>query len=193
GLDESAGSRDGKDVWLHVSVADTGIGIAREKQALIFASFTQADSSTTRKYGGTGLGLAIARQLVELMGGRIRVESELGRGSTFRFTARFGVERDGAAAAPVVRPECVHDLRVLVVDDNATNRRILLEVLTHWGMRPTAVDGGVAGLAVMEEAARAGSPFALVLLDGHMPGLDGFAVAERIVATPALASARLML
>lgn len=167
------------DIQLRFSVTDTGIGIPLEKQAVIFEAFSQADSSTTRRYGGTGLGLAISAQLVELMGGSIWVESQPGRGSTFHFTARFEVQQPGLENLPS-RWRTLTDLPVLIVDDNATNRRILEEVFTNWRMRPIAVEGGVAALATLEESMRTDQPFAVVLLDGHMPDMDGFAVAERI-------------
>src|SRR4029077_17406903 len=161
------------DIQLHFSVADTGIGIPPDKQAVIFEAFSQADSSTTRRYGGTGLGLAISAQLVELMGGSIWVESQPGRGSTFHFTARFDVQQPGMENLPS-RWRTLTDLPVLIVDDNATNRRILEEVFTNWCMRPIAVDGGVAALATLEKSMRTDQPFAVVLLDGHMPDMDGF-------------------
>jgi PAS domain S-box-containing protein len=164
---------------LRFSVADTGIGIPLEKQAVIFEAFAQADSSTTRRYGGTGLGLAISAQLVELMGGSISVESQPGRGSTFHFTARFEVQKPGVEK-PAAPWRTLTDLPVLIVDDNATNRRILEEVFTNWRMRPLAVEGGAAALRVLENSLGANQPFAVVLLDGHMPDMDGFAVAERI-------------
>ncbi|HVS35240.1 MAG TPA: response regulator [Gemmataceae bacterium] len=172
-------SAESADVLLF-SVRDTGIGIPPDKQKLIFDAFSQADASTTRKYGGTGLGLAITTQLVQMMGGRIWVESEVGKGSTFHFTARFGAATGSAPRPPAAEPTQLHGLRVLVVDDNATNRRILEEVLRNWGLRPTAVDGGQSALAAMEHAACAGEPFRLVLLDGHMPEMDGFTLAEHI-------------
>ncbi|MGE5820475.1 MAG: response regulator, partial [Deltaproteobacteria bacterium] len=161
------------------SVTDTGIGIPPEKQAVIFEEFSQADSSTTRRYGGTGLGLAISAQLVDLMGGRILVESQPGRGSTFHFTVLFELQQPGMEKPPA-RWRTLSDLPVLIVDDNATNRRILEEVFTNWHMRPVAVESGAAALGKLEESLRADQPFAVVLLDGHMPGMDGFAVAERI-------------
>ena len=167
------------DVQLRFSVADTGIGIPADKQAIIFEAFSQADSSTTRRYGGTGLGLAISAQLVELMDGRISVESRLGEGSTFYFTARFEVQQSGMEKPPS-RWHTLADLPVLIVDDNATNRLILEEVFTNWHMRPVAVESGASALGILEESLRVEQPFAIVLLDGHMPGMDGFQVAERI-------------
>ena len=172
-------TRHNGDIQLRFSVADTGIGIPPDKQAVIFEAFSQADSSTTRRYGGTGLGLAISAQLVELMGGSISVESQPSRGSTFHFTARFEVQQPGMENLPS-RWRTLTDLPVLIVDDNATNRRILEEVFTNWRMRPVAVEGGVAALATLEKSMRTDQPFAVVLLDGHMPDMDGFAVAERI-------------
>src|SRR5215470_10602539 len=171
-------SRSGSNTQLSFVVSDTGIGIPPEKQTVIFEAFSQADSSTTRRYGGTGLGLAIAAQLMELMGGRISVESQPGQGSTFHFTARFELQVPGVEKPPA--PGTLTDLPVLVVDDNATNRRILHEVLTNWRMRPVTVENGAAAIDKLEGSLRADRPFAVVLLDGHMPGMDGFTVAERI-------------
>jgi two-component system, sensor histidine kinase and response regulator len=177
---------------LHFEVRDTGIGIPPEKQAAIFDPFTQADSTTTRRYGGTGLGLTISRQLVELMGGRLWVESEVDRGSTFQFTARFMLSAE-SARRPAAAGGDLRGLPVLVVDDNATNRRILREVLASWGMRPSEADGGEAALAALKEGAADGEPFALVLLDGHMPGMDGFGLAEQVRRLPELAGVTLVM
>jgi len=175
-------------VTLHVAVSDTGIGIPADKRQVIFESFAQADSSTTRKYGGTGLGLAISSQLAVMMGGEIWLDSEVGKGSTFHFTIKAGVvparESDRSRAGTTD----LTGLRVLVVDDNATNRRILCDVLSHWQMEPTLVEAGSAALSTMAESVAAGSPFDVVLLDAQMPGMDGFEVAERIAADPALSA-----
>ena len=165
---------------LRFAVADTGIGIPRDKQELIFEAFAQADGSTTREYGGTGLGLAIAASLVRMMGGEVSVESAPGRGSRFVFTARFGLPPPSASPPPAKTPRHLRGLRVLVVDDNATNRRILTEMLKRWEMEPRAASGGKEALRELERAQEAGSPYSLVLLDGNMPGMDGFTVAERI-------------
>ena len=186
-------SQSADDVCLHFAVADTGIGIPPEKQQLIFQAFEQADPSTTRTYGGTGLGLAIASKLVAMMGGRIWVESEVGRGSTFHFTAQFGLEQNALTRDVAVGREQLLDLRVLVVDDNATNRRILEEVLRNWRMRPTIVADGRAALAALEKACDEEQPFALVLLDAQMPQMDGFMVAEQIKKDPRIAGATLMM
>lgn len=186
-----AKSRTESHATLHFSVSDTGMGIPPERQEHVFEAFTQADSSTTRKYGGTGLGLAISTQLVGLMGGRIWIESEVGKGSTFHFTAKFEVNKNGRAPAWDV--QALHDLPVLIVDDNATNRRILEETLINWHMLPAAVDGGRAALAELTRAKEMGNPYALVLLDGMMPEMDGFELAEEIKKHPDLTSATLMM
>ena len=186
GVDKEA--EDARGIALHFQVSDTGIGIPKEKQRMIFEAFTQADSSASRKYGGTGLGLAITSRLIHLMGGRIWVESEVGRGSTFHFTVRVGLADGSNRPSPALDPSFVRDLRVLVVDDNETNRRILLEQLSRWKMRPEAVNGGAAALTTLAEAQRKGLPFRLIISDMRMPGMDGCALAERIRNTPALAA-----
>jgi len=168
------------EVVLHFAVTDTGIGIAEEKLAAIFDAFEQVDGSTTRRHGGTGLGLAISSRLVQMMGGEIRLESEVGRGSTFHFTAPFRVARGDDAKAAPLQPTIVQDTRVLVVDDNATNRRILEEMLRNWGMDCTVVPGGRDALQLLREARESKEPFRLVLSDANMPEMDGFALAEEI-------------
>jgi PAS domain S-box-containing protein len=173
--------QNGDEIFLHFAITDTGIGIEPEKQAAIFGAFAQADGSTSRKYGGTGLGLAITSQLVEMMGGRIWVASEVGKGSTFHFTVKMGVQKNSNDGSRITSDE-LRGLRVLVVDDNATNRRILHDTITHWGMAATCVDRGEEALVEVSRAARSGEPYALAILDGCMPEMDGFEVARQIRA-----------
>jgi signal transduction histidine kinase/DNA-binding response OmpR family regulator/HPt (histidine-containing phosphotransfer) domain-containing protein len=171
---------------LQFAIRDTGMGIPPDKIRLIFEAFSQADTSTTRRFGGTGLGLTISLQLVSMMGGRMWVESAPGEGSCFYFTARFELQT-GAPPRDLLRAsELLRGMNVLIVDDNATNRRILKEVVASWGMTATLADSGAAGLAAMRQAARAGDPIRLVLLDVMMPDMDGFGVAQRIAAEPEL-------
>jgi len=173
-----------EEVELHFSVRDTGIGIAKEKQSEIFAPFTQADGSTTRLYGGTGLGLGIATRLVEMSRGKIWVESELGRGSTFHFTMHFGVADGKNRARKAPDPEILQNSVVLVVDDNQTNRTILLQMLAGWGLRAEAVGGARLALEALERAQAAEQAFDLVITDLHMPEADGFALIEAIRKNP---------
>jgi signal transduction histidine kinase/DNA-binding response OmpR family regulator len=172
-----------EEVTLHFAVSDTGIGIPLQKQQSIFEGFTQADSSMSRKFGGTGLGLAISSRLVEEMGGRLRVESKLGLGSSFQFNARFALQKNPPPVAEAGLG-AFNDLKVLVVDDSVTSGRILQEMLRGWGMIPTLVDRGSQVLAQMEKARALGSPFRLVLLDAHMPDADGFEIAAQIKNNP---------
>ncbi len=180
-------------VTLHFAVRDTGIGIAPDKQWQVFGPFVQADASTTRRYGGTGLGLAISAQLVELMGGRIWIESEEGKGSTFHFTAALGAEWPKTERRPTPSLERLRDLAVLIVDDNDTNRRILEEMLTNWRMKPHAVSGAEAALSALAVAHDAGRPFDVALIDALMPVVDGFSLARRISTHPRLAGTRLIM
>jgi len=166
-------------VKLQISVRDTGIGIPYDKQPLMFQAFTQADTSMSRRFGGTGLGLAISSQLARMMGGKMWLESEPGRGSTFFFTAVMGTQAEPPRPPPPGLTSLRH-LPVLIVDDNATNRQILHEVLSNWQMKPTAVESGSAALQSLEDAAKAGRPFRLILLDLMMPGMDGLETARRI-------------
>jgi PAS domain S-box-containing protein len=179
-------------VLLHFMVRDTGIGVPPEKQQVIFGAFEQADASSTRRYGGTGLGLAITSHLVKLMGGRIWMESVSGQGSTFHFTARFGLGRS-PSAAPWAEFARLRNLPALVVDDNSTNRHILVEVLKRWMMIPTEADGGRCALALLEQSKRARNPYAVILLDSQMPEVDGFAVAEFVKGDPELAGAVILM
>ncbi len=172
------------DCVLHYFVSDSGIGVPKDKHASIFEAFRQADGSTTRRFGGTGLGLAISSTLVELMGGRIWVNSEPHEGSTFHFTVRLNV----SDARPEQAAANLTNLPVLVVDDNAVNRRVLHDLLLRWKMKPTVVDSGTAALAAVRQAIAAQRPYGLVLLDANMPEMDGFEVAQTLRAegsTPA--------
>jgi PAS domain S-box-containing protein len=186
--------KDGASSILHFVVSDTGIGIPTEKQKVIFESFAQADTSTTREFGGSGLGLTISRRLVEMMGGKIWVESQVGQGSRFHFTIRVNT----AAAklpSPVVipQPEVLHGVKVLIVDDNRTNRRILDGLLRHWKMRPTTVEDAEQALDKISAAHKEGEPYELVLTDMHMPKMDGFDLVQHIRERPELVMATIMM
>jgi two-component system sensor histidine kinase/response regulator len=178
---------------IHFTVSDTGIGIAPDKQALIFDPFTQADNTTTRNYGGTGLGLAITKRLVGMMGGRLWLESRPGVGSDFHFAASLPAS---SAILDVIAPPLpahLENARVLIVDDNKTNRRILAGMLNKWGVRCAAVDGAAAALHELSAAQEAREPFGLILTDLHMPAMDGFGLTQEIRRRPEFDTATVML
>jgi two-component system sensor histidine kinase/response regulator len=179
---ESAGPGSAE---LHFKVCDTGIGIPREKQTSIFDAFVQADTSTTRKHGGTGLGLAISTRLVQMMDGRIWVESEPGRGSRFHFTARFGIP-SGALSLPAPVHPGLRGVAVLIVDDNAVSRRVLADTVARWGMKPSLASSGPEAILALQDAVKLGAPIPLVLCDAGMPEMDGFEFSERILRDESL-------
>ena len=188
---ELAEEKDGHAV-IRFSVIDTGIGIAQDRLDKLFDAFTQADASTTRKYGGTGLGLAISKQLTEMMGGQIGIESEVGKGSTFWFTAAFERQPGGVQPTRVIRVD-LRDKRLLVVDDSETSRKVLGACLEQWGCRHTAADNGEQALALLRKASEEDDPFDLALLDKVMPGMDGEELGRAIKADPLLAPTRLVM
>jgi signal transduction histidine kinase/CheY-like chemotaxis protein len=178
---------------LQFSIRDTGIGIALDQQGALFQQFQQAHTSGRRLYGGTGLGLAVSKSIVALMGGAISLKSAPGEGTTITFDAYFDVSPRSAAALPVPSEENLHGIPLLIIDDNATNRRILFELARQWKMEPQVCDSGESGLAELSRAAYAGTPYRLVLLDEQMPGIDGLAVLERIRGNPLLLSPLVMM
>ncbi len=178
--DSSERSHSDDSLWLHFQVTDTGVGIPKEKLKRIFEAFEQADTSMTRRYEGTGLGLAISSRLVELMDGRIWVESEIGKGSVFHFTVRFEPAPETFLAQAGTQTASLDGKRILVVDDNATNCRILDEILRNWLTRPVVVDGAAAAITALEDAQAAGQPFDLLLTDANMPDTDGFTLVQRL-------------
>ena len=184
-----AATTAGNVTQLRVSVSDTGIGIPEEMQKAIFEQFRQVDGSTTRQYGGTGLGLTISATLVELMGGRLTVDSAPGQGSTFSFTVPLPVSETAEPDRTGILP----DVQVLIIDDNPVNRQILVGQVTRFGMTPTAVDNGRAGLALLDTAHRRGTPFGVLLLDAHMPDMDGFDVAAELQKHPELARTTILM
>jgi two-component system, sensor histidine kinase and response regulator len=187
---------EGNERTLRFTVRDTGIGIPKEKQRAVFDPFSQADTSTTRKYGGTGLGLTISTRLVGMMGGKMWVESEVGQGSQFHLTTRVGVAETKTkkiAAGARIAPEVLIGVKVLIVDDNHTNLMILQGMARRWQMQPTAVDSGEKALKELLEARKAGKRYQLILTDMHMPGMDGFSLVERIRENPELSVATIMM
>ena len=167
---------------LRIEVRDTGIGIPPEARARLFQAFSQADGSTTRRFGGTGLGLAISRRLVDLMGGQIGVESEAGHGSIFWFTVRFAKAAGAVKPAVSASPKALHRMRALIIDDNSTNRQILRVQLQTWGLRVDEAEGGPAGLTCVRAAAGSDDPYRVILLDMQMPGMSGLDVAHAVRA-----------
>ena len=178
--------REAKEMEMVFSVADTGIGISAGQVEHVFEKFTQADTSTSRKYGGTGLGLAITRHFVSLMGGTLSVHSEPGRGSVFSFTVTLARQDQYQPREETVAPPDLQRVRILVVDDNATNRMIVREFLASWGAKVTEAAGGEEGLSMLHRACEAGKPFRLVILDYQMPDMDGFETARLIKGQPEL-------
>lgn len=186
-------TRTEADVCVRFEVRDTGIGIPKAKTRAIFEAFAQADNSMTRTFGGSGLGLSISSRLVELMGGKIWAKSTVGKGSMFYFTARFELPRPQAARISPGRLDGLKNLPVLIVDDNATNRKILKQMLLNWEMKPTGASGSKEALILMKKAKEAGRPYALILLDARVLEIDGFALAEMINKDPSLASPIVMM
>ena len=182
--DVSAEPVSERQVYLHFSVSDTGMGIAKDKQAIIFHAFRQADSSTTREYGGTGLGLAISSQLTQQMHGRMWVESELGKGSTFHFTVLLKLQPREAEQRRPPQPAQLQDLPILVVDDNATSRRVIRQMLESWGMHVDDAAHAAAARQAIEAADQQNEPFAAVICDADMPGIGGFELIGQLKNTP---------
>jgi signal transduction histidine kinase/DNA-binding response OmpR family regulator len=178
---------------LQFSIRDTGIGIAADQQGALFQEFQQAHTSGNRLYGGTGLGLAVSKSIVTLMGGAIGLKSVPGEGTTITFDAHFDVSPSSAASLAIKTEEDLHGIPLLIIDDNATNRRIVSELARQWKMEPQMCDSGESGLAELSRAAYAGTPYRLVLLDEQMPGIDGFALLDRIRGNPLLLSPVVMM
>jgi signal transduction histidine kinase/CheY-like chemotaxis protein len=193
GLKVTVEAEEGEERILRFCISDTGVGIPVEKQNMIFDPFAQADTSTTRKYGGTGLGLTISARLVDMMGGRIWVQSEAGRGSRFYFTTRLKSSEAKPTVGAIAPPEFLRGVKALIVDDNRTNQRILKGMLGRWEMHSTCVGGGKEALEELAQSMEAQKPYRLILTDMHMPEMDGFDLIERIRQRPELSTATIMM
>jgi len=193
-LNVSTECQEDNKITLHFVVSDTGVGIERSKLQAIFESFNQADTSTTRVFGGTGLGLTISKSLIEMMGGNIWVESEVGVGSHFHFTATFGFGADrGSGVHKALNSTVLDGVKVLIVDDNHTNRRILEGLVTQWGMNPTSVSDAESALNELSTAQEIEKPYRLMLTDMHMPHVDGFTLVEQVTERPAISTTTIMM
>ncbi len=192
-VDVERESQEGGVTCLHFTVRDTGLGIQADQQMKIFEPFLQVDGSMTRRFGGTGLGLTISTRLVTMMGGNIWVESQLGQGSAFHFTLHLAVRDNPCSTSLSIQPGQLRGLHVLIVDDNFTNRTVLSGMLARLGMVPTAAEGGRAALRVLELAGNIARHFSLILLDGQMPEMDGFTLAELLKKDPALTGVTIMM
>ncbi len=184
-VDVTNDGRQGNEITLHICVRDTGIGISPEKQKAIFDAFAQGDASKTREYGGTGLGLAISKQLVDIMRGRIWLNSTLGVGSSFHFTAVLGVAPNNKISTTQEQDSIIHGMPVLIVDDDEFSRSILKEILCSWKLLPTECDGAELALTELSNSASQGQPFPLVIVDQFMPGMDGVELIQKIRNNPA--------
>ena len=173
-------TRTEDEITLQFSIKDTGIGISAEKHEMVFKPFAQADGSTTRRFGGTGLGLAITSELVHLMGGRLWLESEEGKGSTFHFSIQLGLQKDIQEDIPTASVEELKGFRVLIVDDNETNRKILVQIFDQWGLHPVAVEGGEQGFKELKRAEKEGEGYHILIIDAQMPKMDGYEFAEKV-------------
>ncbi len=191
--DQTEPNADQKTTMVQFQVVDTGIGIPKNRQGSVFDNFEQADGSMTRRFGGTGLGLTISSQLVEIMGGKIWLESEPNKGSTFSFTVALELSPNAGPALKPTNPAVVEDLPVLIIDDNKTNRRILTTMLANWHMKPQAFPSGADGLTSLVEATSKEDPFPLLILDCQMPEMDGYTVAKKIKDNPNIRQPKILM
>ena len=182
-----------KQVMLDISVSDTGMGISAEEQKLLFSPFSQVDGSTTRKFGGTGLGLSISKELVALMGGKLVCESEQGKGATFSFAVQLDLSPENVNTSFVYDDSELRALRVLIIDDNPTNREILMNHSASWGMDPVCSSNGAEGIRELYSAQKEGKPFTMLILDYHMPEMDGLEVMKKIKGDPEIAAVKIVM